>query len=191
MDDSRCPKCNSDSLATVLSMDDSGERVLRSYCPACGRPETTRERAALLAAVAIVPKVLVYGGILLAEQAGALREVVVHGDPLRVAAVVQLQRAAARGRHLRRQDLTTRPGARGLAEPVVEVQQLAEVGVDRRLVDQAHASRTAGISWRSRVAFSSAKAGMAFTSASGTSRPSRLLKVPMACLISEALKPFA
>ena len=66
MDDSRCPKCNSDSLATVLSMDDSGERVLRSYCPACGRPETTRARAALLAAVAIVPKVLVYGGILLA-----------------------------------------------------------------------------------------------------------------------------
>jgi hypothetical protein len=66
MDDSRCPKCNSDSLATVLSMDDSGERMLRSYCPACGRPAARHERAALLSAVALLPGVLVYGGIVLA-----------------------------------------------------------------------------------------------------------------------------
>jgi hypothetical protein len=66
MDASRCPKCNLDSLATVLSMDDSGERVLRSFCPACGRPSARRDRAALLSAVALLPRVLVYGGIVLA-----------------------------------------------------------------------------------------------------------------------------
>jgi hypothetical protein len=66
MDESRCPKCNSDSLATVLSMDDSGERMLRSYCPACGRPAARRDRAALLSVAGLLPKVLVYGGIVLA-----------------------------------------------------------------------------------------------------------------------------
>jgi hypothetical protein len=40
--------------------------MLRSYCSACGRPQAHRDRAALLSAVAIVPKALVYGGIVLA-----------------------------------------------------------------------------------------------------------------------------
>ena len=66
MDEARCPECNSNPLATVLSMDDSGERVLRTYCPACGRPQARRDRAALLFALEILPRVLVYGGIVLA-----------------------------------------------------------------------------------------------------------------------------
>jgi hypothetical protein len=61
-------------------MDDSGERVLRAYCPACGRPQARRDRAVLLSTLEILPRILVYGGIVLAVLTATADHLAISGN---------------------------------------------------------------------------------------------------------------
>jgi len=66
MDNGTCPRCGSESLATVVRTDDSGETQLRTYCKACQERLAEEDRNELRWLGAMVARLLVYGGIVLA-----------------------------------------------------------------------------------------------------------------------------
>jgi hypothetical protein len=66
MDTARCSECGSEALATVVRTDTSGERQLRTYCQACQARLAEEDRNELRWLGAMVARLLVYGGIVLA-----------------------------------------------------------------------------------------------------------------------------
>ena len=69
MDTARCTRCGSDALATVVRTDGGGEKQLRTYCRACLERVAEAERNELRWLGAMLARLFVYGGIVLAVLA--------------------------------------------------------------------------------------------------------------------------